>query len=294
MKKKQTTKTKSTKRQSDGIDALSEEFLSLVRKPHLEKAQKLFPDDNNARLAAMRSIESHIEAFKIFAADTSADLRGGWKFISSTPHRLFRIASCCQSFLSLLAESQDEEAARWLHCLADDSVRSIANICEDHPEFFGECVDPGNYWPVMTNGSPDSIADVKKLLLKIGVLRPGRGLSFMTVETAMAHYFWGTLKIFQKVGGDKIQPEALQVPFALAQKLGKLSQDNYQQWAKAAQPLLEMFHGKNFEDSSSFSKYWKSKAYDDLSPRAKRSHIRRDIKRNIKQAFKSLARHVVN
>lgn len=294
MKKKQMAKTKSTKRQRDDLGDLSEEFLSLIRKRDLEKALKLFPEDNDARLAAMRSIEAHITALEMFAEDTAADLRGGWKFISSTPHRLFRIASVCESFLIALAQSHDKEAAQKLHFLAGSSVRSIADICEDHPELFGECVDPGEYWPVMTDGSPDSIAKVKKLLLKIGVSRPGRGLSFMTEETAMAHYFWKFLKLFRKEDWQKVESEIFQVPLDLARKLGKLSQDNYQQWAKAAQPLLEMFHGKNFEDSSSFSKYWKSKAYDDLSPRAKRSHIRRDIKRNIKQAFKSLARHVVN
>ena len=74
--------------------------------------------------------------------------------------------------------------------------------------------------------------------------------------------------------------------------LPALNRGNHKDWWKAAEPLFHSLYGSggdgwDFEDQEEFARYSKSAAYKDKSHA--RALIRRDIKRNIKQAFRSIA-----
>ena len=84
----------------------------------------------------------------------------------------------------------------------------------------------------------------------------------------------------------------------LAQKLAPLDRQNYTQWFKAAEPVFIQLYGADFEKDSTFADYWRRDAYMENKPgnnRAKQlkanapALIRSDIKRQIKQAFRSIA-----
>ena len=73
----------------------------------------------------------------------------------------------------------------------------------------------------------------------------------------------------------------------LASKLQPLDRTNYKQWFEAALPEFVNFYGTDFENRKLFARYWENAAYRD-EPKA-RALIRRDIKKNIQQAFRSIA-----
>jgi hypothetical protein len=59
------------------------------------------------------------------------------------------------------------------------------------------------------------------------------------------------------------------------------------EWWQRAQPFFEALYGKDFENHKQFVQYWKNVIYKDR-PNA-RALIRRDIKKQMKQAFRSIA-----
>jgi hypothetical protein len=73
----------------------------------------------------------------------------------------------------------------------------------------------------------------------------------------------------------------------LARNLRPLDRTNYKQWYEAAMPEFVNFYGADFEDRKLFAGYWKNAAYKDKSKA--RALIRRDIKKKIQQAFRSIA-----
>jgi hypothetical protein len=75
----------------------------------------------------------------------------------------------------------------------------------------------------------------------------------------------------------------------LARGLKPLSRNNYGEWFKAGMPEFINFCGEDFENHRIFAGYWKNAAYRDQN-RA-RALIRRDIKKKLKQAFRSIAPH---
>ncbi len=71
------------------------------------------------------------------------------------------------------------------------------------------------------------------------------------------------------------------------EKLGPLTRLNYKLWWKAFDPMFLNLYGDNFENHEVFKGYWKNSIYQN-QPKA-RALIRRDIKKRIQQAFRSIA-----
>ncbi|MDB6067908.1 MAG: hypothetical protein JWR26_4116 [Pedosphaera sp.] len=70
-------------------------------------------------------------------------------------------------------------------------------------------------------------------------------------------------------------------------RLRPLSRANYKVWWKAFETIFLSIYGKDFEKHKEFSGYWKSSGYRGRpNPTAL---IRRDIKKRIQQAFRSIA-----
>jgi hypothetical protein len=69
--------------------------------------------------------------------------------------------------------------------------------------------------------------------------------------------------------------------------LQPLSRRNFLEWWNLGKPIFIHLYGKDFENHKDFSGYWKNKAFRD-DPKA-RAKIRSAIKKQIKQAFRSIA-----
>jgi hypothetical protein len=70
-------------------------------------------------------------------------------------------------------------------------------------------------------------------------------------------------------------------------RLRPLSRANYKAWWKAFETIFLGLYGEDFENHREFSGYWKNSVYRS-QPNA-RALIRRDIKKRIQQAFRSIA-----
>lgn len=70
-------------------------------------------------------------------------------------------------------------------------------------------------------------------------------------------------------------------------RLGPLTRANYAVWWKKFESMFLGLYGKDFENHKEFSGYWKNSVYRG-QPKA-RALIRRDIKKRIQQAFRSIA-----
>src|ERR1041384_625538 len=85
-------------------------------------------------------------------------------------------------------------------------------------------------------------------------------------------------------------------------RLGPLSRANYKLWWKAFESMFLGLYGHDFENHKEFAGYWREAAYkvDDRGNPGKkclvknaRALIRRDIKKRIQQAFRSIDRKSV-
>lgn len=86
---------------------------------------------------------------------------------------------------------------------------------------------------------------------------------------------------------DPADPESYWFDDSDFQSLAPLSRVNYKGWFNAFEKLFLQYYGTDFENHKDFSHYWKNAVYKHESKA--RALIRRDIKKNIKQAFRSLA-----
>jgi hypothetical protein len=70
-------------------------------------------------------------------------------------------------------------------------------------------------------------------------------------------------------------------------RLGPLTRTNYAVWWKKFEPMFLGLYGKDFENHKEFSGYWKNSVYQGQTNAS--ALIRRDIKKRIQQAFRSIA-----
>lgn len=219
-----------------------------------------------------------------------------------------------------ISEKENQDAANRLYYLALLSVRNLLAACEARPDLYRPIAKHQLYWPSMTGWGADVERTNKELMaaLNLGEAAPlntarhGRK-SFSILEntaTGIACKLWGAVEFYRRdaldemevLGGDPVC--SLIMPcwpgFGDARKLGltddqikklwtlqPLSRQNFLEWWKLGEPIFIQLYGKDFENRKDFSGYWKNGAFkDDLKARAK---IRSAIKKQIKQAFRSIA-----
>jgi hypothetical protein len=223
-------------------------------------------------------------------------------------------------FASEISEKDNQDAAERLYYLALLSVRSLLAACEDRPDLYRPIAKHQLFWPSMTGWGADVERTNKELMaaLNLGESAPlntarhGRK-SFSILEntaTSIACKLWGAVEFYRRDALDEREvlsgdPEcSLIMPclpgFGDARKLGltdehikklwtlqPLSRLNFIEWWKLGEPIFIHLYGKDFENHKEFSGYWKSAAFKD-DPKA-RAQIRSLIKKQIKQAFRSIA-----
>jgi len=223
-------------------------------------------------------------------------------------------------FASEILEKDNQDAAERLYYLALLSVRSLLAACEAKPDLYRPIAKHQLFWPSMTGWGADVERTNKELMadLNLGEAAPlntarhGRK-SFSILEntaTSIACKLWGAVEFYRRdtlderevLSGDPVC--SLIMPclpgFGDARKLGitdeqikklwslqPLSRRNFLEWWNLGEPIFIHLYGKDYENHKDFSGYWKNKAFKD-DPKA-RAKIRSAIKKQIKQAFRSIA-----
>ncbi|HAO78193.1 MAG TPA: hypothetical protein DCQ92_04290 [Verrucomicrobia subdivision 3 bacterium] len=230
--------------------------------------------------------------------------------------------------ISEITEKANHHAAERLYHLALLSVKSLGEVCGKRPEFFRPIARHQLIWPCFTAWGKDS-ERMNKALMKflnlgeaapLNTARDGRK-SFSLVEsteTYIAYQIWQMIEYFRreeqnisdfepscslilpdlpgirdvhKTGLSDAQIEKLKT-------LSPLSRQNFLEWWKLGESAFVHHYGKDFENHKDFSGYWNGDAYKENVPgkpgqkrlvQNARALIRRDIKKQIKQAFRSIA-----
>lgn len=203
---------------------------------------------------------------------------------------------CYLNKIQFLIHHGDKIAAEKLFNLAWDAVSTLAESVKEQPEMFRWFAEKLSVWPgnVGIRGAPSSICLGKKYSLNLVGKQCG------SIEAEIATSFFWVINSFRKLRKNECTNEAYEWKIAIkARKLKPLNRNNYKQWFKVAETeLLLSEFGENFENHKKFNHYWKGDAYKEVVPdnpiqkrlvKNARALIRRDIKKQIKQAFRSIA-----
>lgn len=216
-----------------------------------------------------------------------------------------------------ISEKENQDAVERLYHLTLLAVRNLHEVCQSRPDLFREIARHQLYWPSMVGWGAD-VEKSNKLLMEtlnlgesapLNTARNGRkSFSLLeSAETQIACSLWGAIEFFRReeqciYSGDPacslVLPDLPDIHSV--RKLGlndehikklmtlePLSRRNYLEWWKVAEPAFIRYYGKDFENHKDFSGYWKNDAFKD-DPK-KRAKIRSAIKKQIKQAFRSIA-----
>lgn len=205
-----------------------------------------------------------------------------------------------ESYFEMLgkcAEFNAEAAAR-LHYVATLAVQYLNQAAFQSPQIFQPIAETQITWPGYLSDHPEAEYEQKKHLFprlhlgkKSGIRLKGKKFSLNTLETRIAFELWVKMEYIRNQ--KKLSPAGKRTPFGILKddikKLPMLSRKNYQLWWKVGKKLFLMDHGEKFESNEKFAGYWNTNhpAYKDRPNR--RPLIRNDIKRKIKQGFKSIA-----
>jgi hypothetical protein len=220
-------------------------------------------------------------------------------------------------FASEISEKENQDAAERLYYLALLSVRNLLDVCHARPDLFRPIARHQLYWPSMTGWGADVERTNRELMKTLNLseaaplntARNGRkAFSILgSPETQIACSLWGVVEFFRReeqgiYSGDPacslVLPDLPDIHnvrklgltdehIEKLKSLQPLSRRNFLEWWKLGEPAFIHRYGKDFENHKNFSGYWKNKAFKD-DPKA-RTKIRSAIKKQIKQAFRSIA-----
>lgn len=202
-----------------------------------------------------------------------------------------------------LAKKGDREAARYLLSVLTDNVEFFLNLCSKNPKLAREIRFPGAPWPMLhtqleVNREGYLTVPGNHVLRKLGIIRKGRTFSEEALGTRVAKQLYREMDFYRGIAPQNANGYIYTARDATHAEqikrirgLKPLDSSNYVDWWKAAEPLFLQRWGGEFQDHAVF-KNWNSAAYEvgRLRPHeTARSAKRRDIKRALKQGFKSLA-----
>jgi hypothetical protein len=231
-------------------------------------------------------------------------------------------------FASEVTKNENQDAAERLYHLTLLSVNNLFEACHAKPEIFRPIARHQVYWPSMIGWGADVERTNKELMkmLKLSDAAPlntarGGRKSFSLLgspETQIACSLWGAVEFFRReeqgiYSGDPacslVMPDLPDIHdvrklgltdehIQKLKSLQPLSRRNFGEWWKLGEPAFIHRYGKDFENHKEFSSYWNGDAYKEDVPgkpgqkclvQNARALIRRDIKKRIQQAFRSIA-----
>lgn len=240
--------------------------------------------DHHAHIASMAAA-----SFERLAGMFRSDWKEGDKF----PQALaFTFTDLQNVFRFFDDDGRLSMAGAYIH-IANYCIRLLNHFDAKWPGLVKQFVEPGVAWPVLMDGTSDGMKMEMKRLRDLGVIRKGRSISYSTDEVSVATRLYGYIRSYQETGRVGWMPKAWE-PEVLALKARDLKpldreRSNLRAWWNVAEPMFRSMWGEDFDKEEQFSDYWRSATYRGMNAKEKRSAIRRDIKRNIKQAFKSIA-----
>jgi hypothetical protein len=216
-----------------------------------------------------------------------------------------------------ISEKENQDAVERLYYLAQLAVENLSVACLARPDLFRPIAKQQLHWPSLIGWDADSEKIGKELMTALtlsdnaplNTARDGRK-SFSILEnpaTGIAYSLWRVIEFFRReeqmiYSGDPacslVMPDLPDIynvrKLGLADEhieklktLRPLSRRNCLEWWWVSEPAFIHRYGKDFENHKEFSGYWKNKAFKD-DPKA-RAKIRSAIKKQIKQAFRSIA-----
>jgi hypothetical protein len=214
-------------------------------------------------------------------------------------------------------EKQNQDAVERLYYLTHLAVENLSVASYTKPELFRPIAKLQLHWPRLVGWDADSEKVNRELMIKLNLgesaplntARDGRK-SFSILDnapTGIAYSLWRVIEFFRReeqgvYGGDPacalVMPDLPDIHnprklgftdehMEILKTLQPLSRQNYLDWWKLGEPAFISHHGRDFENHEVFSGFWKNEAFkNDSKARAK---IRSAIKKQIKQAFRSIA-----
>jgi hypothetical protein len=225
------------------------------------------------------------------------------------------------------AKTGDVDAARMLLGCLTYNVNEFQKLCSSTTKVAKKIVVTDESWPLLhtdLKGNKDGALTIPPdhFLRKLGVIRGKRRYNAETLGTAVAKELYDQMEFYRHTAPPEstalrltlVEPEAdaagmhlikanphtarqhcwdksemaLEAAIDRVSQLEPLSPGNYSQWWKAAEFFFLFQWGEEFQDNQDFKK-WNVAAYEGMTPHEARSRKRSDIKRAIKQGFKSLA-----
>jgi hypothetical protein len=263
------------------------------------KKKSKTPQDAKGNGAEDPSAYSHNAKFAAEHAEKLvAILRGEWWLSDELQRQLCLTVLYARHVLRFFDKSGRDEGARAYLNIGVACIQALEMLAEKSPDVLKQFVTPGSGWIVWTDGTAESIGRVKNQLRSLGVLPGGRTYSHETVEDGVALFLVKAIQQFQMFPDQwwtLYPPSKKPLPTRRAQKekmlrdLKTLTRENYEKWWSFAEPLFLMYYGSDFENHEAFRRYGTGATYKKIPESDRRGRIRSDIKRRIKQAFKSIA-----
>lgn len=193
------------------------------------------------------------------------------------------------------------EAATRLHCIATLAVQYLNEAAFAAPQNFQKIAETSIEWPGFLSDHPEAEKTQKGYLFpklhlgeKSGIKLKGKPFSLHTPATRIAFELWGKLMFYRhdkspappgKTTLDRIKADA--------KKLPTLSSQNLDRWWKVAERMFQLIYGEDFEKHDQFA-HWMGRAGEMAVKEQKKERglVRREIKKSIRQSFKSLAQKV--
>ena len=213
-------------------------------------------------------------------------------------------------------KKRNQEAADRLYYLAYYAVKLLQEACFKRPTLFRPLAKQQLFWPSMVGKSAD-LGRMNKELMRVlnlsaaaplNTARKGsKSFTLENRETRIAYNLWVAIEFFRREEQwtssfepvcSLVMPDlpGIYNPHKLGltdehikklKTLRPLSRRNCLEWWRLGEPVFVHRYGKNFEKHKDFSHHWKNAAFKD-DPKA-RAKIRSAIKKQIKQAFRSIA-----
>lgn len=206
----------------------------------------------------------------------------------------------------------DRDLAKLLHALAAGFTEQLCLAANSCPELFRPLAHPEGAWPVFAGNLQDggkTLALLEKIELGrdfwLNVNKGKRQWSERTPEIRVALGLLAEMNSCRAGGFHRYDGDDEKQWENRVRKLPVFARATCKHWFSAAMPLFHHLYddgdrniGGNFEDADEFADYWRGDAYKESDPgnpgqrrlvRYARSLIRRDIKKRIQQAFRSLA-----
>lgn len=189
-------------------------------------------------------------------------------------------------------------AARSLHLIISVGVLLLEGIGQSTPEALRSLAAHTWKWPGYISKHPsyarlnDSLMDALHLGAECPINVSAKAASLELPQNDVVHWLYTLITIERRsLWLSKATPTSLsRQELEALHDLPEYTRASAERWHRASLPLLHLVFGINFEDDPVFQSWKTNRRFDDYQGKAKTREIREDIKRSLKQAWRSIAK----